>query len=203
MPTPLGSKGQPDFSQPIAILMACHRRIEHFLGVLRAVVERYADRPLDEEGRTALETALNYFQQAGPRHTTDEEQSLFPRMRQCDDPAARAAFAKLDRLEQDHQDVAAWHQGIDTIGRRWLRDGRSDQADARALATLLDRLGAMYREHIQVEDHEVFALASHVLDAQALGEVGREMKQRRQQDPGRPGSRCARRRQDLQTSSKP
>ena len=50
MPIPLGTTGQPDFTQPIELMMDCHRRIEHFLGVLQRVVERYADQPLDAVG---------------------------------------------------------------------------------------------------------------------------------------------------------
>jgi len=46
--------------------------------------------PLTEETRAALESALRYFREAAPKHTADEEESLFPRMRQKRDPNVEA-----------------------------------------------------------------------------------------------------------------
>ncbi len=123
MPVNVGTTGQPDFTQPIELMMDCHRRIEHFLAVLQKLAERYANRPLDDEGRAALETAMNYFRSAAPRHTADEEESLFPRMRQVDDPQVRQAMAQIDRLESDHRRAEAAHARLDELGRRWLNDG--------------------------------------------------------------------------------
>ena len=37
---------------------------------------------MTEETRVALESALRYFREAAPKHTADEEESLFPRLRQ-------------------------------------------------------------------------------------------------------------------------
>ncbi|MEX0777756.1 MAG: hemerythrin domain-containing protein [Phycisphaeraceae bacterium] len=195
MAIPLGIQGQADFTQPIELLMDCHRRIEHFLGVLQKVAERYRDSVLDDQGRRALETALNYFRQAAPRHTADEEQSLFPRLRQCDDPAVQTAMAELDRLEADHRKAEDAHDRLDAMGRRWLEAGKLCPADHAQFTSLLLDLAATYAQHIRLEDEQVFVLAGRTLNAQALQQVGQEMRQRRIDDPGRTGSRCAQRRQ--------
>ena len=73
----------------------CHRHIEMFLGALEGVAS-VIDHPLTEETRAALESALRYFREAAPKHTADEEESLFPRMRQKRDPnvEARALLRK-------------------------------------------------------------------------------------------------------------
>ena len=194
MPVPMGSKGQADFDQPIELMMDCHRRIENFLGVLRRVVDEYRDRELDQQARDALTTSLNYFRQAAPRHTEDEEKSLFPRMRQVDDPKVHEVMTALDRLESDHRKMEAAHARVDEIGRHWLADGKLDSATHAEAETLLGEMAAGYAQHIRLEDEEVFVLASKVLKADALAGVGEEMKQRRIADPGRPGSRCAERR---------
>jgi hemerythrin-like domain-containing protein len=194
MPVPMGSKGQADFNQPIDLLMDCHRRIENFLGVLGRVVDEYRDRDLDQQARDALTTSLTYFRQAAPRHTEDEERSLFPRMRKAEDTQVREVMAALQRLESDHRKMEAAHARVDEIGRRWLVDGRLDSAVHGEVRALLSEMTAAYAQHIRLEDEEVFVLASKVLDANALAAVGREMKQRRIDDPGRPGSRCAERR---------
>lgn len=196
MPLPLGTTGQPDFDQPIELMMDCHRRIEHFLRVLERVVAQHRDQPLDNEAAEALDTALNYFASAAPRHTADEEQSLFPRMRRTGDPRVTRAMAHIDRLESDHREAEQAHARLDELGRRWLRDGALDAAAFTELRHLLKALSVAYREHIPLEDDSVFILAAEVLDADALRAVGEEMKQRRAADPGRPGSRCAQRRRD-------
>src|SRR5690348_7525687 len=67
------------FSNPTGLLSDCHRRIEMFLGSLEAVAKTI-HRPLTEETAQALTLALRYFRQAAPKHTADEEESLFPYM---------------------------------------------------------------------------------------------------------------------------
>jgi hypothetical protein len=52
--------------------------------------------------KSALNAALTYFRNAAPKHTSDEEESLFPRLR-----ASEAAIECLERLESDHQ-TASW-----------------------------------------------------------------------------------------------
>jgi len=101
MPVQIGAKTH-NFTVPTGLLSDCHRRVEMFLRMLVRVAE-VIDRPATEETSRALESALRYFAQAAPKHTADEEQSLFPRLRRIDDPEIRSAFAKLDRLEEDHR----------------------------------------------------------------------------------------------------
>jgi len=196
MPVNLGTTGQPDFDQPIELMMDCHRRIEHFLGVLQKVAARYPDQPLDSQGREALETTLNYFRSAAPRHTADEEQSLFPRMRRLDRPQVKQAMAEIDRLESDHRKAEAAHARLDELGRQWLDDGTLTGESLAEFRGLLDELATAYGEHIPIEDESVFVLAKRTLSDEQLQAVGQEMKQRRIDDPGRPGSRCAERRQE-------
>jgi len=195
MAIPMGSQGQADFTQPIELMMDCHRRIEHFLAVLQKLAERYANQPLDDEGREAMETSLNYFLSAAPRHTADEEESLFPRMRRIDDPRVREAMAQIVRLESDHRKAEAAHARLDELGRRWLTKGTLSVDAFAEFRDLLGELARAYGEHIPIEDDGVFVLAKRVLDDEQLQAVGEEMRQRRIEDPGRPGSRCAERRQ--------
>jgi len=81
MTVQINAKPLAGFDRPIDMLVDCHRRIEHFLDVLIRVVARYATRALDAEGHQALAVARQYFAHSAPKHTADEEQSLFPRMR--------------------------------------------------------------------------------------------------------------------------
>ncbi len=199
MAVQIGAGSQPDFNEPIALMMDCHRRIERFLLVLLRVVTEARGGKLTPEYREALQTSLDYFKAAAPRHTEDEEHSLFPRMRQCDDETVRQALAAIEQLEEDHEEAAQKHERIDALGRAWLTTGTLGNADVQELSQLITELQASYAEHIDLEDTVLFPLAQRVLAKETLAAVGQEMAARRALDPGRPGSRCAERRARLTT----
>lgn len=111
------------------MLSDCHRRIEMFLGSLQAVA-KVIDRPLAGEAREALDTALRYFREAAPKHTADEEESLFPRMRQLRQPAVDSALARVEELESDHRWAAPLHAEVERLGQKCLSGGRLSQAEA-------------------------------------------------------------------------
>jgi hypothetical protein len=58
-----------------------------------------------------------------PKHTADEEHSLFPRLRASGDP-----LPELDALESDHAAADNWHVEIDQIGRQRLVEGSLNAA---------------------------------------------------------------------------
>jgi iron-sulfur cluster repair protein YtfE (RIC family) len=176
----LGARPEHGFDQPLGLLSDCHRRIESFLAMMIRVVERCADgRAMADDERRAMEAALQYFQTAAPRHTQDEEQSLFPRLRESDDPDARAALARVESLEEDHRRADAMHERANRLSRQWLDGGTISAADLETLRRLLQDLRDMYARHIALEDTELFPLAARVLDAAQLGQIGSEMAQRR------------------------
>ncbi len=175
----LGDKPLADFSRPLEMMSDCHRRIEHFLDVLNKVDARFGAGELTDEARRALEASLNYFANFAPRHTADEEQSLFPRLRCSQSTEARDALAELDRLERDHRQAEANHALVDRLGRQWLAAGHIDEGPRQSLQRALDELTAMYAAHIQLEEQQVFVVASHMLKPTQLREIGAEMKRRR------------------------
>ncbi len=177
MPIQIGKRPDHDFDAPLGLLSDCHRRIEHFLRVLVALVERGAT--LDESGRRDLDGALKYFATSAPLHTADEEESLFPRLRQSKDEAALHALTTMDRLERDHQDAALHHAAVDRIGRQWLAGGALPDEELQTLRSHLKRLQELYRAHISIEDRELFPAAARALPAETLAAVGREMAARR------------------------
>jgi hemerythrin-like domain-containing protein len=179
MPIRLGDRPLADFSQPLQMLHDCHRRIEHFLDVLSRVAAECGDGELNDDARRALGTALTYFSEAAPRHTADEEQSLFPRMRTSLDPAVQAALIELDRLEADHRRAEDMHERVDALGRRWLAAGTLADAEFAELRSLLEELTAIYTTHIRQEEERVFVAAARALTANDLQKVGEEMRQRR------------------------
>jgi hemerythrin-like domain-containing protein len=175
----LGDKPLAGFGEPIEMLKDCHRRIEHFLNVLRTVEGQFGERELTDDGRRALTVSLDYFANSAPRHTADEEHSLFPRVRRSENADARAVMAELDRLEHDHRRCEIGHALVDQLGRRWLDRGRLDEDQRTRLRAALDELASVYTAHIQTEEERVFPVASHILKADQIREVGEEMRARR------------------------
>ena len=183
MPIQIGQKPESDFAQPLGLLSDCHRRIEMFLGVLNRVAADGKGRRLNPEQQAAFENALRYFRDAAPKHTADEEQSLFPRLRSSQYSLAVTTLDSLTALEADHAAAARDHDLVDSLGRKWIDSGLLSDGEYGALGEALHRLSAMYAHHIVVEDSELFPLAARVLRPEELASIGEEMAARR--TPGR------------------
>lgn len=175
----VGQSADHGFDEPLGLLSDCHRRIERFLGILVTITGTRKGGQLPPADRQALERALEYFATAGPRHSADEEESLFPRLRASAAPEARAAMAAMDRLEADHRTAEEHHQVVDRLGRRWLESGSLDEGDVGLLLEHLTTLERLYGAHLRVEDAELFPAAGRVLTGADLEAVGREMAARR------------------------
>lgn len=199
----IGAKPESSFADPLGLLSDCHRRIEKFLQTLIRVVTQVqesieiADRERKEENegggvhvpvessslsadqRSALETALRYFREAAPRHTRDEEDSLFPKMRESDSDDAKRALAAIATLEADHTAADIGHAEIERLGSKWLADGAITRRDLENMREILANLQSLYQHHLEVEDKQVFPLAAQCLDPATVQRIGREMADRR------------------------
>lgn len=191
MPISIGDKPQADFTQPIELLMDCHRRIERFLLVLEKIGHVGE---LNASHQAALRTSLDYFKLAGPRHNQDEEASLFPALAASGDPAAAQAIAPMRQLADEHAAAEKFHRQIDELAEAWLKTGKISEADRRQYQLAVETLISIYTPHIAVEEKDIFPLAAKLLDSRTLLNIGEQMRSRRTDHPGREGSRCAQRR---------
>jgi hemerythrin-like domain-containing protein len=167
----IGAPRESTFSDPVRLLSECHRRVEMFLGVLA----KCAQGAQPESAPPAeLANALRYFREAAPKHTADEEESLFPRL--AGTPEASAA---MRALEADHAEAAPRHALVDRIGERWLADGVIAPEAFGAFRAAIAELANMYQRHIELEDRELFPLAERVLTPEEKREIGSEMARRR------------------------
>jgi hemerythrin-like domain-containing protein len=140
---------------PFEMLERCHRRLEETLEMLRTPSPQ------------VLDEALAFIDRAVKRHEDDEELSLFPRLSRVPQLASL-----LDRLTVQHRDQTALIEEL----RAHARDAQPSGA---ALADTIARLDAAYREHIAVEEHELFPAARAAFDADDLGGMASEMDARR------------------------
>jgi hemerythrin-like domain-containing protein len=181
MPVQIGAKAH-SFSDPTGFLSDCHRRIEMFLGSLQRVAA-VIDRPLAAEERAALESALRYFRESAPKHTADEEQSLFPRLRKIHEPEIEAALATLDALEGDHRKAEALHAEVDALGIQCLDQQCLRAKNADQFRQAISDLASIYRKHIQIEDEVVFPAAKRRLSSPQQSAIANEMASRRNLSP--------------------
>lgn len=177
MPVQIGVSAH-DFSHPTGLLSDCHRRIEMFVGLLEAV-GNVMHHPATDETKRTLTAALRYFREAAPKHTADEEDSLFPRLRRVQDPDAQAALAKLDQLEKDHQSAEPLHAAAERLGQLYLSQGSLSAVEAEEFRNAVAALKSMYRQHINIEDQLVFPIAARVLPQSEQAVIGEEMAARR------------------------
>jgi len=179
LPVVMGARPERSFSDPIGLLMDCHRRIEHFLSVLTQVSKDARGGPLTDPQRSALDNALRYFREAAPKHTADEEETLFPFLRGIGRPEFESLLGKIDSLETDHSRAEKAHGEMDRLGQAWLADGLLSQEESAHLAALGAELTELYRGHIALEEGEVFPVAAGLLDTGRREALGAEMEARR------------------------
>jgi len=152
--------------------------MEMFLGSLERV-SGMADRPLDSEARQALDAALRYFREAAPKHTADEEESLFPRLRQMKNAELEAAIRRLEPLEEDHRRAEALHGEVDRLGHACLERGVLTAEESGQFRQDILALMDIYKEHIRIEDVDVFPVAGKMLSAGDKAAIAGEMAARR------------------------
>jgi hemerythrin-like domain-containing protein len=172
----IGAKPDSGFDDPIGMLIDCHRRIEQFLHILCVVVDRAQSNALTEEEAKAVQSALQYFRVGGQRHTADEEDSLFPRLRT---QSAAGNVEQLSGLENDHRHANDLHQAVEALYLAWIAAGSLSPKDEQRLRSDTEQLKHLYDEHIQVEEQIVFPRAAGMLDSRTIAQIGQEFHARR------------------------
>ncbi len=179
MPVKIGFKPHK-ISESLALLSDCHRRIERFLYVLITVSRHCLGIELNHEQQRAVETALQYFREAAPKHALDEEESLFPRMRAAGDPQVERVLNRLETLEEEHAILDLHHREVESLFRLWIIRGWLFELEGHHLRTALSKLSRMYHKHIHLEETEVFPLAKQVLKPSEIESIRHEMAARRE-----------------------
>ena len=177
MAVQIGAKPDSGFDDPIGMLTDCHRRIENFLRFVCVVAERSSGKALSQEESAAVQASLHYFRSGGQRHTADEEESLFPRLRAS---IGTVDLANVAELEEDHNKASALHDEVDTLCTRWIEQSALNKEDQERLASATSQLKQLYAEHIRIEESVVFPLAALVLDRESVEAIGKEFRARRE-----------------------
>ena len=168
-------------TDPLALLVECHGKIERHLDALARAGEVLRAGSDAERAAAffAIDMARAHF--AGPlaKHTEDEEHSLFPRLRRSASADAREALSAVSELEAQHREADALHAEFERLAASMPRGGG---IDATALARLNEAIAALrahYLAHIAVENGVVFPAAARALTAEDLRQFAEEMRARR------------------------
>ena len=171
----------PDFTNPLALLVHCHKKIETHLCALEQVAGKLRDGTLDDRLSAffTIDMARAHF--AGPlvKHTEDEEVSLFPRLRARGGRAVEEMLNAIGELETQHRLAEQLHSEFETLAADIHRDGSCQTRKIDRLEALVAALCALYRPHMRVEDELVFPAAARLLLPSDIQAVGEEMRARR------------------------
>lgn len=165
----------PDFSAPLELLVACHRRIEAQCAVLLRLPAHLREHGADTVAQRAAARVLRYFETAGRNHHRDEDEDLFPLLRRRAGQLGEAGVAETLRdLQAEHRSMErAWQALRPSLEH--IREG-AVPADGELAVKPLTYL---YRRHIQVEEDRILRFARRVLGAEELARLGQAMAHRR------------------------
>ncbi|GHD61954.1 hemerythrin domain-containing protein [Jeongeupia chitinilytica] len=159
------------FDTPIAMLIACHDRVRHYAGLLPKLAGHVAIHGADAEAARAAASILRYFDVAAPLHHQDEDDDLFPRLRERGDEVLRG---RVDAIAAEH----------DVLGLQWqaLRPALQALAAGRAVVLDADQVNAFARDypaHAAREERELYPHATRLIGADEMAGIGRTMAARR------------------------
>ena len=159
----------PGFDEPLAMLRACHERIQRQCATLAKLATHLRRDGLTDAARQAAADIHRYFSSAGRQHHADEEQDLFPQLR-----TEPALSTLLDALAREHA-------VMDTLWQRLepLLAAPDTIRDLDAFARLAGEFNALYRKHIARENDELLPQAKQLLGAEQQRELGARMAARR------------------------
>ncbi len=159
------------FDEPFEMLDACHQRVERTLQLLERLSAHLARHGADPQAQQAARDVMRYFDLAAPQHHEDEERHVLPLLR------ANGHAARADRVLQEHQAMAKAWAGV----RAHLAEIEQGQwvTDSGARATAWAEFASLYREHMALEERDVFAPVRAHIGAEGLRAMGDEMARRR------------------------
>ena len=176
----MGQPHVPNFADPLGLMSHCHRKIEGYLASLATSGEKLLGGSTEERaaGFRIIDAAREHFAVRGPKHTEDEEISLFPRLREYGGHEAEDALAAL---ETEHRVAEGVHSEFDELIERLPRDGSAAMKEIDLFNELVTELTELYRPHIRVEDEIIFPTAARVMPSNVLLMIGEEMRARRRE----------------------
>ena len=165
------------FEAPFEMLATCHDRVRRMLALQAKLQQHLLEKGCDEPARQAARDVMRYFDIAAPLHHQDEELHVFPPLLAGPDAALRAL---VQRLQQDHRQMeTGWTEARRTL--QAVADGIQSGWTPLSAAQIeaLNQFAALYRQHLEDEDHTAYPAAQAALSMAAMQAMSEDMMQRR------------------------
>ena len=160
---------------PLEMLSACHGRVAAQCDTLQRLERHLATHGSDTAAREAATAVMRYFDLAAPHHHADEEQNLFPQLREAMAGSDAVCIRDLtDRLCAEHRVLEGHWQAL-----RAVLHGIAQGQAVRPADGQVDAFVATYQTHIEREENELLPMAARLLDDTQLAQIGRAMRERR------------------------
>lgn len=162
-------------ASPLAMLSACHHRIEAQCATLRRLVPHLLARGVDDEARAVANKLIAFFDTAAMQHHADEENDLFPAL--IESMAGSDAIClrqMIDGLTADHRTLEACWQQLRGVLER-IAAGEC----VPLLADAVEVLAACHERHMEREERELLPMAARLLSDEDLARLEHAMRGRR------------------------
>jgi len=162
--------------EPLDALQACHQGIEFELGVLENFAAHLAVRGSDEAARSAARAVVRYFDTVAAAHHRDEDEDLFPLLREAAARDGRDEIcATLYELQREHQSMDRLYAQV-RAELQAIAAGESARLDSGLVA----RFAWIYRRHTSMEGALLLPYARQAIGPAQRAALGERMAARRQ-----------------------
>lgn len=161
------------FDDPLAVLQTTHQRIETQLAALERLPGQLGKQGADAAAREAARFALRFFATTAADHERDEEEDLFPLMRERAGERAEIS-AVVNEIEAEHATLEAQWQRLRQVLEAIARGDEAVLAEADVAG-----FAWLYRRHLGKESAIVLPFARETLTAADRAALGERMAARR------------------------
>jgi hemerythrin-like domain-containing protein len=168
-----------DERDPFARMEQTHRRLEERLEMLARAAEDLRAGIGVSSAIADLEEVAHYLGRGAVRHVEDEENTLFPRLREHVSAGAKEELELIMRaLESEHAEHRALENSVRSLIGGW-ENKKPVPEEVSELQKFAGKLRAVYATHIAREEKELFPLARKILSPEEVERMGEEMMARR------------------------
>lgn len=167
-------------SSPVELLQECHHRIRHFVQLSRTLAEAQ-DAPREQVAEAA-DHIFRYFSQSLPLHEADENETLFPRIRNLAPLGSPLREAAKAMVEQHHAIEELVFELAAVCGALRHQPERLPGL-ASQLQHTSEALDQVFSAHLKMEERVIFPAIAQ-LPAEELQTMSSEMQRRRHPSEG-------------------
>ena len=166
----------PDPAQQVReLLLGCHARIRHFMGVAEKLA-RVEGAP-EADIATAAGHVVRYFTVALPLHEADENISLHPRLQAAH--AGPRIFTANESMVAEHAKINQTLQQLLPLWQSVQQAPSTLQGVRGDLLRLTEELAQLFEVHLNLEEQILFPAMERLLTPEDLTAMSVEMQERR------------------------